>query len=160
MNPPSLLVVADRGHMKAYYFKRAMGRNPSPRLAESVDLEEACLKYKERFTDQAGAFPSGAAPGLANAMAERMSLEKENKTRIYKHLAEHLAAWLRHHRPRSWWFAARPEINHAILQGLAQYDRKKLAHNIKQDLVHLPASELLQHVSSKISLNHPLPVTG
>jgi len=160
MKPPPFLVVADRGHMKAYHFKKAVGRAPAAKLAEKLDLEEACLKYKERFTDQAGAFPSGAALGMANGVAEHMSLEKENKTRIYRHLAEHLEAWLRRHRPRSWWFAAPSEINNAILEELAQDDRRKLVHNVKQDLVHVPAVQLLKHMSSKISRDYSLPVAG
>lgn len=158
MKPPPFLVVADRGHMKAYQFKEAVGRPPHAALAETLDLAEACLKYKERFTDQAGAFPSRVAAGIANAVAERMSLEEETKARICRHLAEQLAKWLRRYDPPSWWFAAPAEINHVILQELTNEHRKNLARNLKQDLVHVPTSELLQRLNHKISQSNPLPI--
>lgn len=156
MKPPPFLVVADRGHMKAYLFKSATGHGPAPVLAEKLDLAETFLKYDERFTDQAGAFPSGAASGMATAVAERTSLEEEKKVRICKHLREQLTEWLSHYDPPSWWFAASPEINGAILHGMTEVYRKKLVRNVKQDLVKVPQSELLERLNHPISKNNSL----
>lgn len=151
MKPPPFFVVADRGHMKAYHFKESMGRAPAAMLVEQADVAEACLKYEERFTDQAGAFPSGSAPGVANAVAERLSLEEETKARICKHLGGQLTEWLNRHKPHLWGFAAPSEINNAILHNLARDYHKNLIRNLKQDLVHVPASDLLQCLNRKIS---------
>ena len=158
MKPPPFFVVADRGHMKAYHIEQAAGRSPAATVAEKLDLEESRLKYDERFTDQAGAFPSRSAPGIANGIAERMSLEGENNARIYRHLAQHLTEWLKRYQPRFWGFAAPCEINHAVLHELAPDYRKNLVLNLKHDLVKVPVSELLQRLNTTPLTDNPLPV--
>lgn len=151
MKPPSFLFVANRGHMKAYQFKRAIGRNPSPNLVDEIDLAEAHAKYDERFTDQAGSFPSRTAPGIASSVAERLPLEEETKNRSYRRLAGQLEKWLDHYKPKTWGFAATSEMNNAILRELGPLHQKNLICNLKQDLVLTPSSELLGHLEHEFT---------
>jgi len=46
---------------------------------------------------------------------------------------------------RTWSFAAPAEINPAILDRVPADLRKILDHNVKRDLVKIPANSLLQH---------------
>jgi hypothetical protein len=146
MKPPPFFVVADRGHMKAYRFQDALGREPAAVLVEQSDLVEVRQKYEERFTDQAGAFPSRGAPGVATAVAEHLSLEKETEARTVRRLAGQLSEWLRTYRPSSWAFAASPEVNRAVLAHVPLELQKTLTLNLKHDLVKIPADHLLEHV--------------
>jgi len=146
MKPPPFFVVADRGQMKAYRFQDALGREPAAVLVEQFDLDEFRQKYEERFTDQAGAFPSRGAPGVATAVAERLSLEKETEVRAARRLAGRLTDWLRTYRPPSWAFAASPEVNCAVLAHVPPELQKTLTRNLKHDLVNTPAEDLLAHV--------------
>jgi hypothetical protein len=160
MKPPPFFVVADRGHIKAYHIEQSAGCSAAATLAEKLDLDEAHLKYEKRFTDQAGAFPSRSAPGIANGAAERMSMEGENNVRIYKHLAQQLVEWLKRYQPKFWGFAAPCEINHAVLHELPPEYHKNLILNLKHDLVKVPAAELLQRLTNKSLADNSLPVVG
>jgi hypothetical protein len=155
MKAPPFLAVTDAGHIKAFRFEKAVKRPPAPVVIGHLDLEDAFLKYDARFTDQAGAFPSGSAPGVANAVAERMSLKEETKLRLCRRLAEQLGDWLDQLQPEQWWLAAPAEINHLILQELPQKYRALLVRNLKQDLVHVPASEFLDRFNRHFAVKSP-----
>ncbi|HSI86991.1 MAG TPA: host attachment protein [Candidatus Methylacidiphilales bacterium] len=146
MKPPEFFVVADRGHMKAFSIKEATGRDFCVKLLDKIDIEEAYMKYDERFTDQAGAFPSYSAPGIANSVAEKLSLETEKKNRISRRLVEQLSAWLTEHKPKYWGLAAAGEVNNALLHDLGAAPQKNMVCNIKRDLIHVPATEILDHI--------------
>lgn len=140
-----LLIVADRGQLKAYTVNHPGGRDAMPELVDNLTIEEARNDFADRFTDQAGAFPDGATRGQGNSMAERLPLREEEETRIFRKLAEHVEKVVRQHDPARWSFAAPSEINGAILDGVADDCRKTLAQNVPKDLVKIPVAELLGH---------------
>ena len=88
MTPTSLIIVTDRGTLKAYKVNDTPTRGPSLQLVQAFDTTDAHGHYQDKFTDQAGAFPSGAAPGQMNSIAERTGIENENDRRIVKQLAD------------------------------------------------------------------------
>ena len=63
MTPTSLIIVTDRGTLKAYKVNETPTRGPSLQLVQAFDTTDAHGRYQDKLTDQAGAFPSGAAPG-------------------------------------------------------------------------------------------------
>lgn len=144
MKIPSLIIVADRGHLQAYAIDRS-ARAPTPRLIDSKDFSEGLQKLSEQVTDKAGGFPNTGSGGYANAAAERMTLTAELEMRSFRHAAERIASLLREHRPDAWAFAAPSEINRAILDGLHPTLRDRLAQNLPLDLINVPADELLGH---------------
>jgi hypothetical protein len=58
MTPSSLIVVADRGSLKAYRVAETPTRGPSLQLVQAFDLTEAHGKLLDKVTDQAGRFPA------------------------------------------------------------------------------------------------------
>lgn len=141
-----VIIVADRGRLKAYAVEKNENRSIGvPRLWESMEIEEALGRYRDNFTDQAGAFPDGASPGQANSTAERMNLAAEQEMRSFRMVASRMIELLRDKAPERWGFAAPPEINGAILDGLPVDLRERLARNVPRDLVNVPAPELLRH---------------
>jgi hypothetical protein len=148
MIPPELLIVADRGLLKAYQFDRPPNRGPMPRLVESLSIVETHGRYQDEYTDQAGAFPDNSSGGQANSIAERMSIETEQEARSFRRVASFITDLLKTHRPERWGFAAPPEINGAILNGVANDLQERLVCNIRKDLVKTPPEKLLAHLEA------------
>ncbi|MFL6529944.1 MAG: hypothetical protein ACJ8KX_05700, partial [Chthoniobacterales bacterium] len=90
MTPATLVVVADRGSVKAYKVNETPNRGSSLELVRAFVLTDAHGRYQDKLTDQAGRFPVGDGGGQAgsgrhqNAIAERQGLETENDRRIFK----------------------------------------------------------------------------
>jgi hypothetical protein len=140
-----LVVVADRGAVKAYKVIQTPVRGPSAQLIEEQELREAHERYRDKVTDQAGAFPSAGTAGQGNAIAERMSMETEEDSRLFKAIAQRIEDIARRSQPLSWTFAAPPEINSAILQHLPKDLQEILDQNVKHDLTKVPGHSLLEH---------------
>jgi hypothetical protein len=141
----SLLIVTDRGFLKAYAVEATSNRSAMPRLLESFQVADAHGRYQDKLTDQAGAFPNGGTAGHGNSIAERMSMEAENETRIFRLLAGQITNLLNQLRPEHWSFAAPSEINGAILDNLSPELRSHLDRNVPRDLVKTQPAELLSH---------------
>lgn len=141
MKQAAFLIVADRGSLAAYEVDRTV-KKPVARLVENKEFAESHLRLGEQVTDKAGAFPSA---GGATAAAERLTLAAELDARSIRRLSEHIAEWLKKHRPASWAFAAPAEINGAILDGVHPAFRERLTLNVRRDFIHVPAADLMDH---------------
>src|SRR3954454_5922964 len=111
MTPATLVVVADRGSVKAYKVNETPNRGPGLQLVRAFDLTDAHGRYQDKLTDQAGRFPVGDGGGGAasgrhqNSIAERQGLETENDCRIFKQLAENIADVVQGAGTEGWSFA-------------------------------------------------------
>jgi hypothetical protein len=92
MTPTSLILVADRGSLKAYKVNQTPTRGASLQLTQAFDITDAHGRYQDKLTDEAGRFPvsDGSAARHANSSAERTALETETDRRICKQLAEQI----------------------------------------------------------------------
>src|SRR5712691_5733016 len=107
MTPTSLIIVADRGGVKAYRVNQTPTRGASLQLVQAFDITDARGRYDEKLTDQAGRFPISDGNGRhANSIAERTALETENDKRICKQLAEHITEVVKRETAEGWSFAA------------------------------------------------------
>ena len=59
MTPTSLIIVADRGGLKAYRVGDTSNRGPSLQLVQTLEITGAHLTTDEQVSDQAGKFPVG-----------------------------------------------------------------------------------------------------
>src|SRR5919206_895737 len=93
MTPSSLVIVADRGSLKAYRVDETPTRGPSLQLVQAFDMTDAHGKLLDKVTDQAGRFPvsDGAGKHHGASIAERTQLESETDRRIYRQLADQIA---------------------------------------------------------------------
>jgi hypothetical protein len=139
----SLIIIADRGSLKAFAVDDTSGRGRAPRLLGTHRIEDAHGRFQDKYTDEAGAFPNGGSAGQGNSIAERQNLDEEIDSRIFRQLGGHITEILQQHQPERWAFAAPAQINGAILEEVAPELRKKLTHNVKRDLVRTDAQELL-----------------
>ena len=153
MTPTSLIVVADRGGIKAYRVNETPNRGASLHLVQAFDITDAHGRYDAKLTDQAGRFPvSDGNSRHANSIAERTALETENNRRICQQLAEHIAEVVKREAADGWSFAAPSSIHAAIVELLPAPVRNRVVEHVKSDLVKVEPSKLPNHFRSL----HPL----
>ncbi len=149
MAPTSLIIVADRGGVKAYRVNDTPNRGASLQLVQAFDITDAHGRYDDKLTDQAGRFPVSDGNGRhANAIAERTALETENERRICKQLAEHIADIVKRESVEGWSFAAPSPIHASITELLPSSIRNRVVEHVKSDLVKTEPSKLSTHFRS------------
>ena len=149
MTPTSLIIVADRGEIKAYRVKKTPNRGANLQLVQALDLTDAHGRYDDKLTDQAGRFPVSDGNGRhANSIAERTALELENERRICKQLAEHITDVVKREAATSWSFAAPPSIHSSITDLLPPSIRNRVVEHVKSDLVKIEPAKLSAHFRS------------
>ncbi len=149
MTPTSLVVVADRGGVKAYRVNDTPTRGASLQLVQAFDITDAHGRYDDKLTDQAGRFPVGNGnANHANSIAERTALELETDRRINKQLAEHIAEVVKREAAEGWSFAAPASIHSAVNELLPAPLRNRVVEHVTSDLVKVEPSKLSNHFRS------------
>jgi len=149
ITPTSLIVVADRGGVKAYRVNDTPNRGASLQLVQAFDLTDSHGRYDDKLTDQAGRFPvSDGNNRHANSIAERTALETENDKRICKQLADHIAAVVKHEAAAGWSFAAPASIHATVSDLLPAPIRDRVVEHVKSDLVKIEPAKLASHFRS------------
>jgi hypothetical protein len=154
MTSSSLVIVADRGTLKAYKVDDTPNRGPSLRLVQAFNITDAHGRLSDKLTDQAGRFPVGDGGGQAgsgrhmNAIAERQSLGDEYDRRIYRELADNIVQVLANERGAGWSFAAPSEIYPHIVDLLPRNARDSIVEHVKSDLVNIEPAKLPMHFRS------------
>ena len=146
MTPASLVIVADRGSLKAYRVTETPNRGPSLQLVRAFDLTDAHGRYQDKLTDMAGRFSvgDGGANGgrQMSSISERQDLETETDRRIFKQLADNIGEVVKEQGSEGWSFAAPSEIQPAIVELLPREVRDRIVEHVRADLVNLPVAQL------------------
>lgn len=149
MIPTSLIVVADRGGIKAYRVNQTPTRGASLQLVQAFDITDAHGRYDDKLTDQAGRFPVADGNGRhANAIAERTQIETETDRRICKQLAEHITEVVRREAADGWSFAAPASIHATVTDLLPVPLQTRVVEHVKSDLVKIEPAKLSSHFRS------------
>jgi hypothetical protein len=151
MIPTSLVIVADRGSLKAYRVDETPTRGPSLHLVQAFDLTDAHGRLIDKVTDSAGRFPVTNGAGVhhgAGSIAERTQLETETHRRIQKQLADEIVKIVSRNQQEGWSFAAPAEIHGAIVGLLPAAVRDRLVEHVKSDLVKTEPAKLQTHFRS------------
>ena len=151
MTPSSLIIVTDRGELKAYRVNQTPTRGPSLQLVQAFNITDAHGKLVDKVSDSAGRFPvtNGAGghhgPG---AIAERTHLATEMERRIHRELAEQITKIVPLDGKEGWSFAAPAEIHGAIVDLLPAAVRDRIVEHVKSDLVKVEAAKLISRFRS------------
>ena len=150
MTPSSLIIVTDRGSLKAYRVDETPTRGPSLKLVQAFNVTDAHGRLVDKVTDLAGRFPvsDGAGGRHANSIAERTQLETETDRRIHKQLADQIAKIVESDGVEGWSFAAPASIHAAIVDLLPRKVRDRIVEHVKSDLVKTDSSKLSAHFRS------------
>jgi hypothetical protein len=151
MTPSSLVIVTDRGGLKAYRVKQTPTRGPSLQLVQAFNITDAHGRLVDKLSDLAGRFPvtngAGAHRGAAS-IAERTQLATELDRRIHKELADQIAKIVAQNGADGWAFAAPAEIHSAIVDLLPAHVRQRIVEHVKSDLVKVEPAKLHNHFRS------------
>src|SRR4051794_22859241 len=117
MTSSSLIIVADRGGLKAYQVNDTPTRGPSLKLVQAFNITDAPGKLVDKLTDVAGRFPvsDGAGTHHAASISERTQLDTETDRRIYKQLADEIARLVQNNNGGGWSFAAPKEMHASVV---------------------------------------------
>ena len=150
MTPSSLIIVTDRGSLKAYKVNDTPTRGPSLQLVQAFDITDAHGRMVDKLSDMAGRFPVGDAGSgrHMNGVAERTQLETENDRRICKQLVDEIVKVVRHDGAEGWSFAAPSAIHGTIVDLLPSPIRARIVEHVKSDLVKTEPAKLAGHFRS------------
>src|SRR3954470_2980495 len=139
MTTTSLIIVADRGSLKAYKVHETPTRGPSLKLVQALDITDAHGRLSDKLTDMAGRFPVGDAGSgrHMNAVAERTQLETEYDRRICRQLVDEIAKIVKQDSQTGWSFAAPSAIHSTIVDLLPAEARDRIVEHVKADLVKI-----------------------
>jgi hypothetical protein len=147
MTPTSLVIVTDRGSLKAYRVDETPNRGPSLQLVQAFDVTDAHGKLMDKVTDFAGRFGDGGASHQGASIAET-KLENETDRRIYKQLADQITKLVKSDGGQGWSFAAPAKLHAAIFELLPREVRSSIVEHVKSDLVKVDAAKLATHFRS------------
>ena len=146
MTPSSLVIVTDRGSLKAYRVTETPTRGPSLQLVQAFDITDAHGRLVDKLSDSAGRFPvtesAGGHHGPAS-IAERPQLATEMDRRIQKGLADQIVKIVSQNGKDGWSFAAPAEIHAAIVDFLPVAVRQRIVEHVKSDLVKVEPAKLI-----------------
>ncbi len=149
MIPASLVVVADRGSLKAYKVNETPTRGPSLQLVQAFDITDAHGRLVDKVTDMAGRFPVADGNGRhMNGVAERTQLENEYDRRIHRQLVDEIVKVVKTEAAAGWSFAAPAAIHAAIVDQLPAAVRDRIVEHVKSDLVKTEPARLPSHFRS------------
>ena len=151
MTPSSLVIVTDRGSLKAYRVNETPTRGPSLQLVQAFNMTDAHGRFIDKVSDLAGRFPVTEAAGThrgPTSIAERTQLATEMDRRIHKELADQIAKIVWQNGKDGWSFAAPAEIHTAIVDLLPADIRQRIVEHVKSDLVKVEAARLISHFRS------------
>jgi len=150
MTPTSLVIVTDRGSLKAYKVDETPNRGAGLRLVQAFDTTDAHGRYGDKLTDQAGGFSDGNAGSgrHQNFIAERKGIETENDRRIFRQLADSIAEVVKREGTEGWSFAAPASIHSAVVDLLPADVRDRIVEHVKSDLVKIEPAHLSEHFRS------------
>ncbi len=154
MTPTSLIIVTDRGSLKAYKVKETPDRGAGLQLVQSFETTDAHGHFQDKLTDQAGSFPVNTGDNMAgagrhqSAIAERQGMETENDRRIFRQLADSITEVVKREGEDGWSFAAPASIHSAVVELLEPEVRDRIVEHLKSDLVHIELADLHQHFRS------------
>lgn len=149
MTPSSLIIVTDRGSLKAYKVNETPTRGPSLQLVQAFNITDAHGKLVDKVTDLAGRFPVSDGAGMHHgASISESKLETETDRRIYKQLADEIVKIVNRDGVEGWSFAAAPDIHKAIVDLLPGNVRDRIVEHVKSDLVKIESAKLPTHFRS------------
>src|SRR5437899_11455757 len=151
MTASSLIIVTDRGSLKAYRVNETPTRGLSLQLVQAFNITDAHGRLVDKLSDLAGRFPVTAGAGGhhgAASIAERTQLATETDRRIQKELADQIVKIVCLNGKEGWSFAAPAEIHTAIVDLLPAAVRDRIVEHVRSDLVKTEPAKLESHFRS------------
>ena len=145
----TLLIVADRGGLRAYKVGENPNRPPGLHLIDSFEAEEAHGRYQDKLTDQAGRFKTSGLPNQqTGGSAEQQTLNMENDRRACKHVAQRINELVEREKPEGWLLSLPSTIHQLVESHLKPEVSKHLSEVVHADLLRVEPAKILTHFSA------------
>jgi len=141
---PKLIIITDRGSLKAYRLETTPKGTPRLELLEETTIEDAHHRLVEKVTDLSGRRASPTAKKWGTPLSDDHNLELEIDRRLIREIAGHIRLLVNAHRELPCCLAAPKEILLMLLEALPAKVRARIETNLAQDLVKVPRKELLK----------------
>ena len=133
MTASSLIIVADRGSLRAYRVEETPTRGVHLELVQAFEVTDVM---------------DAASTQHETPMTDWPELEREMDRRVCKELATAIAKIVERNVGEGWSFAAPESIHRKIVGQLPSEIRERIVEYVESDLVKLPAAALLSHFRS------------
>jgi hypothetical protein len=133
MTPISLVIVADRGSLRAYRVEETPTRGPHLELVQAFEVTDVMNAVSTRHTTPLTDWPQ---------------LEAEMNRRICKELAAEIAKIVERSPGEGWSLAAPASIYAKVVEHLPPKIQERIVEHVESDLVKLPAAALKSHFRS------------
>ena len=133
MTASSLIIVADRGSLRAYRVQETPTRGPHLELVQAFEVTDVMNAASTQHT---------------TPMTDWPQLEAEMDRRACKELATEIAKVVERNQVEGWSFAAPESIYWKIVERLPLEIRERIVEHVESDLVKLPAAALPSHFRS------------
>lgn len=133
MTTSSLIIVADRGSLRAYRVEETPTRGPHLRLLQAFEITDVMSAPTMRHT---------------TPMTDWPQLKAEMDRRASRELAAEIAKIVEHNPGEGWSFAAPESIHAKVVEHLAPEIRERIVEHVESDLVKVPAAALLSRFRS------------
>ena len=139
MTPTSLVILADRGGLKAYAVTETATRGPSLHLVDDFQV-----------TGSERELPVNVETSQHHVLLTKdwPALETETNRRIWKQLADRITKVVEARRGEGWSFAAEPAIHKEIVDLLPVAIRERIVEHVPSDLVKIEPAKLRSHFRS------------
>ena len=133
MTASSLIIVADRGSVRAYRVEETPTRGPHLKLVQAFEVTDVM---------------DAASMRHSTPMTDWPQLEAEMDRRICKELAAEIAKIVERSPGEGWSFAAPASIYAKIVEHLPPEIQEQIVEHVESDLVKLPVAALASHFRS------------
>lgn len=139
MTTSSLIILADRGGLKAYGITETPTRGPSLHLVDEFQITG--LEHELPFNAE-------STQHHVLLTSDWPALETETHRRICKLMADRIAKVVETKRAEGWSFAAEPAIHKAIVDLLPVTVRERIVEHVPSDLMKTGPAKLRSHFRS------------
>ena len=141
-------VAADRAHLRIFRQRQDPGQlRPDLDEVESMDFPGGHNSYVARDTSMAGRFQGSSSQSTAtpaghpagrNGMSidERLPMQREEKRRRVRDLAQEIETFFVAHRDATWDFASGPDLLRAVVDQLSDRLQGQLRRKVTKDLTN------------------------
>jgi hypothetical protein len=133
MTASSLIIVADRGSVRAYRVEETPTRGPHLKLMQAFEVTDVMNASSMRHS---------------TPMTDWPQLEAEMDRRVCKELAAEIAKIVERNPGEGWSLAAPESICAKIVEHLPPKIQERIVEHVESDLVKLPAAALPSHFRS------------
>ena len=144
----TLLIVADRGGLKAFRVEARPNGKPGLHQIDSDYEQDAHGRYDDKVTDRAGRFKGSGLGQNQGGSADHSKIDMENDRRAVKHIAERINELVNKEKPEAWLLAVPAQIARLLEEHLKPEVLKHLSETVHADLLREKSDEILGHFSA------------